>query len=104
MAREEEAARAYLKRAERFDELNSHPPGSNGSMLTALKKYNRGRMLVFVMGAFVGISGDVSRICDIIAYELARIHVSYHNDDAKRTKGGIILFSTRLSSSGRSRS
>ena len=56
-------------------------------MLTALKKYNRGRVLVFVMGAFGEMSGDVSRICDIIAHELARIHVSYHNDDAKRTKG-----------------
>ena len=44
-------------------------------------------MLVFVMGAFVKMSGDVSCLCDIIAHELARIHVSYHNDDAKRTKG-----------------
>ena len=56
-------------------------------MLTALKKYNRGRVLVFVMGASGEMSGDVSRICDIIAHELARIHVSYHNDDAKRTQG-----------------
>ena len=30
---------------------------------------------------------DASRICDITAYELARTHVSYYNDDAKRTKG-----------------
>ena len=43
--------------------------------------------MVFVMGAFGEMSGDVSRICDIIANELARIHVAYHNDDAKRTKG-----------------
>jgi len=28
----------------------------------------------------------VSRICDIIAHDLARTHVSYYNDDAKRTK------------------
>ena len=28
-----------------------------------------------------------SRICDIIAHELARTHVSYYNDDAIRTKG-----------------
>ena len=56
-------------------------------MLTALKKYNRGRVLAFVMGAFGEMSGDVSRICDTIAHELARIHVSYHSDDAKRTKG-----------------
>ena len=44
-------------------------------------------MLVFVMGAFAEMSGDVSRICDIIAHELAGTHVSYYNDDAKRTKG-----------------
>jgi len=31
--------------------------------------------LVFVMGAFVEMPGDVSRICDIIAHDLARIHV-----------------------------
>ena len=34
----EEVARAYLKRAERIDELDGHPPGSDGPMLTALKK------------------------------------------------------------------
>ena len=56
-------------------------------MLTALKKYNRGRVLVFLMGAFGEMSGNVSRICDIIAHALARIQVSYHNDDARRTKG-----------------
>ena len=56
-------------------------------MVTALKKYNGGRVLVFVMGAFAEMSGDVTRICDIIAHELARTHVSYYNDDAKRTKG-----------------
>ena len=39
------------------------------------------------MGAFAEMSEDVSRICDIIAHELARTHVSYYNDDAKRTKG-----------------
>jgi hypothetical protein len=33
------------------------------------------------------MSEDVSRICDIIAHELARIHVSYYNNGAKRTKG-----------------
>ena len=30
--------------------------------------------------------GDLSRICDIIAHELVRTHVSYYNADAKRTK------------------
>ena len=29
----------------------------------------------------------MSRICGIIAHDLARTHVSYYNDDAKRTKG-----------------
>ena len=40
-----------------------------------------------MMGAFAEMSEDVSRICDIIAHELARTHVSYYNDDARRTKG-----------------
>ena len=56
-------------------------------MATALKGHNGGRVLVFVMGAFAEMSGDVSRICGIIAHELARTHVSYYSDDAKRTKG-----------------
>ena len=60
------------KCAARIDELNGHPPGSDGQMVTALKRYNGGRVLVFVMGAFVEMSGDVSRICDIIAPDLAR--------------------------------
>jgi len=56
-------------------------------MTTALKRYYGGRVLVFVMGAFAEMSEDVSRICDITAHDLARTHVSYYNDDAKRTKG-----------------
>ena len=40
-----------------------------------------------VVGAFAEMSEDVSRICDIIAHDLARTHVSYYNDDAKHTKG-----------------
>ena len=47
-------------------------------MATALQKYNGGRVLAFVMGAFAEMSGDVSRICGIIAHDLARIHVSYY--------------------------
>jgi len=45
-------------------------------------------VLVFVMGAFAEMSGDVNRICGIIARDLVRNHVSYYNynDDAKRTK------------------
>ena len=48
-------------------------------------------MLVFEMGAFSEMPVDVSRICDIIDNELARIHVSYYNDNAwldQRTKFG----------------
>jgi len=39
------------------------------------------------MGAFAEMPEDVSRICDIIAHDLARIHVSYYNNDSKLTKG-----------------
>jgi len=56
-------------------------------MATALKRYNGGRVLVFVLGAFAEMPEDVSSICDIIAHDLARTHVSYYNGDAKRTKG-----------------
>ena len=56
-------------------------------MVTALKKYNGGRVLAFVMGAFAEMSGDVSRNCDIITHDLTRIHVSYYNDAGKLTKG-----------------
>ena len=78
--------RDYLKRAARIDELNGHP-GSDGPMATALKRYNGGRVLVFVVGAFAEMSEDVSRICGIIAHDLARTHVSYYNGAVKRTKG-----------------
>ena len=56
-------------------------------MAAALKRYNGGRVLVFVVGAFAEMPEDVSRICDIIAHDLARTHVLYYNSDAKRTKG-----------------
>ena len=68
-------------------ELNGHPPGSDGQMVAALKRYNGGRVLAFVMGAFAEISEDLSCVCDITAHDLARTHVAYYNDDAKRTKG-----------------
>ena len=48
-ARQAEVARTYFKRAARIDELNGHSPGSDGPMATALKKYNGGRVLVFVL-------------------------------------------------------
>ena len=54
-------------------------------MFAALKRYNGGRVLVFVVGAFEKMPEDVSRICGIIAHDLARTHVSYYNDDAKRS-------------------
>jgi len=55
------------------------PPRSKGT--------TGGRVLVFVVGAFAEMSEDVSRICDIIAHDLARTHISYYNDDTKHTKG-----------------
>ena len=54
-------------------------------MATALQRYNGGRVLVFVVGAFAEMPEDMSRICDIAAHDLARTHVPYYNDDAKRT-------------------
>jgi len=56
-------------------------------MATALKRHNGGRVLAFVMGAFAEMSEDVSRICGILAHDLARTKASYYNNDAKRTKG-----------------
>ena len=65
-------------------------------MATAPARYNGGRVLVFVMGGrflvvvmgpFAEMLGDVSRICCITAHNPARTHVSYYNNDAKRTKG-----------------
>ena len=91
-ARQAEVARGYLKRAARIGELNGHPPGSDGPMATALKRYNGGRVLVFMVGAFAEMSEDVSRICDTTAHDLARTelelelilsqmtHVSYYSD------------------------
>jgi len=76
-ARQAEVARNYLKLAAKIDELNSSSPGSDGPMVTALKRHNGGRVLVFVVGAFAEMPEDVSRICDIIAHDLARTHVLY---------------------------
>ena len=45
-ARQAEVARDYPKRAARINELNGHPPGSDGQMATALKRHNGGRVLV----------------------------------------------------------
>ena len=62
-------------------------------MVTALKRYNGGRVLVFVVGMCTEVPEDVSRICGITVHDLARTHVSYYNDDAKRTKG---MYRTRI--------
>ena len=75
-ARQAKVARDNLKRAARIDELNGHSPGSDGPMVTALKRHNGGRVMVFVMDTFTELPGDVSRICGIIARDLARIHIS----------------------------
>jgi len=61
-ARQAEVARDYLKRAARIGEFNGRSSGSDGPVFTALKRCNVGRVLVFVMGAFAEMSGDVSRI------------------------------------------
>ena len=37
-ARQAEVARDYPKRTARIDELNGHPPGSDGQMVAALKR------------------------------------------------------------------
>ena len=63
------------------------PTRYGGGRKVALKRYNGGRVLVFVISAFAEMSEDVSCICDIIAHDLARTHVSYYSDDAKRIKG-----------------
>ena len=42
-ARQAEVVWDYLKRAARIDELNGHPPGSNGQMVAALKRHNGGQ-------------------------------------------------------------
>ena len=65
--RQAEVARDYLKRAARIGELNGLSSGSDGPMVTAPNRHNGGRVLAFVMGAFAAMSGDVSRICGIIA-------------------------------------
>ena len=52
-----------------------------------LEEHNGGQVLIFVVGAFAEMSEDVSRICGITAHDLARTHVSYYNNDARRTKG-----------------
>ena len=86
-ARQAEVAQDYLKRAAGIGEFNGHSSGSDGPLATALKRYNGGRALQFVMGAFAELPGDMTRICDITAHELARTHVLNYNRDTKRTKG-----------------
>ena len=54
------------------------------------QKVQRWPGVVFVMGAFAEMSGDVSRICVTIARELARTSASHYNDHAKQSKGMYI--------------
>ena len=61
-AHQVEFARGYLKHAARIGELNGHSSGSDGPMVTALRRYNEGRVLVFVMGRSRRCRG-ASRIC-----------------------------------------
>ena len=56
--------------------------------LRMYERYNGGRVLVFVVGAFAEMSEDVSRICDIIAHDLARTRVSYYNGSSHTTWRG----------------
>ena len=56
-------------------------------MAIVAQEVQRGPGAGLVMGAFAEMSEDVSRICDIIAQDLARTHVSFYNDNTKRTKG-----------------
>ena len=85
-ARQAEVARNYLKRAAKINELNGHPPGTDGLIVTVLERFNGGRVLVFVMGTFAEMPGDVSRIQDITTHDLTRIHVSCYNNYAKSIK------------------
>ena len=66
-------ARGYLERAARVDELNGHSPGLRRAYGHRAQGTTTGAgcWSSFVMGAFVKISGDVSRICGIIAHDLA---------------------------------
>ena len=41
-------------------------------------RHNRGQVLIFVMGAFAEMPGNVIRICNITAGDLAQTHVSYY--------------------------
>jgi len=68
-ARQAEVARDYLKRAAGIGELNGHSPGSDGHMVTALKRHSGCRVLVFVMGAFAEMPGEV-------VYALQRLHAA----------------------------
>ena len=86
-ARQAEVARDNLKRAARIDELNGHPPGTDGPIVTALKGHSGGRVLVVVMGAFAEMSGDVSR------------SASRRPGGIRRTAAGPVFSSTALGTS-----
>jgi len=77
-----EVARGYLKRAAWIYELNDHPSGANGPMVTGIKKFSGGRVLVFEMSAFAEMPGDVGRICDITAHKLKRTNLLQRRSQA----------------------
>jgi len=83
-SRHAEVARDPLKRAARIDELNGHSSGSDGPMVTALKMVHRGPGAGLRDGR---VRGDARGREPHLCQDLARIHVSYYNDDAERTKG-----------------
>ena len=86
MARQEEVARDYLKRAARTDELNGHPPGSDGPMLTALKMYSGGRVLVFVMVRCPEVLGQASRNNYVYTGEIRSTQTTGRGAGANREK------------------
>ena len=56
-------------------------------MVAALKRYNGGRVLVFVVDAFAEMSEDVSRICDITAHDHAKRAKSMYRQHIQKTWG-----------------
>ena len=93
---------AKFMRVSRIDELNGHSLGSHRPMVTALKRYNGGWVLVFVVGAFAEMPGGVSRIVEITAHDLVpgvdpRKGAAMPTDDhdSRTTTSSIITLSER---------
>jgi len=72
--------------------VNGHPPGSDGPMATALKRYDGGRVLVFVVGAFTEMSEDGichSYLNDINYYNPVRSTAKNEKPTGDRAQGGF---------------